>query len=140
VPPTAPKTPNERPGWTFLSNHAHVLLCLAEDPEMRLRDVALLVGVTERTAQLIVADLEAEGYLVRERVGRRNHYRLHLERPLRHPLARRHRIGELVDVLASAAPPSPARTKRAGGARAKRAGGSATPTSRTGRTASRTKR
>lgn len=139
MPATAPKTPAERPSWTFLSNHAHVLLCLADDPEMRLRDVALLVGVTERTAQLIVADLEAEGYLVRERVGRRNRYRLHLERPLRHPLERRHRIGELVDVLASATT-TPARPKRTGGARAGRAGGSATSAARTGRTTSRTKR
>lgn len=85
--------------WTFLSNHAHVLICLSRDPGMRLRDVADLVGITERTAQLIVADLEAEGYLTRQRVGRRNRYRLHLNRPLRHPLESHHRIGELIDIL-----------------------------------------
>ena len=66
-----------RPTWTFLSNHAHVLLLLAKDPEIRLRDVANQVGITERAVQRIVADLEADRYIERERQGRRNHYRVH---------------------------------------------------------------
>jgi DNA-binding IclR family transcriptional regulator len=72
--------------WTFLSNHAHVLVCLASDPEARLRDVAARVGITERAVQGIVGDLEAAGVILRERQGRRNSYRLNLDAPLRHPL------------------------------------------------------
>jgi len=87
-------------GWTFLTNHAHVLLCVAANPEILLRDVATLVGVTERAAQRIVGELEEEGYLTRERVGRRNTYRLNPDRPLRHPLDRGHQIGELLEAFA----------------------------------------
>ena len=72
--------------WTFLSNHAHVLVCLASDPDARLRDVAARVGITERAVQGIVSDLEAAGVILRERQGRRNTYRLNLDAPLRHPL------------------------------------------------------
>jgi DNA-binding MarR family transcriptional regulator len=72
--------------WTFLSNHAHVLVCLAVDPAARLRDVAARVGITERAVQGIVGDLEAAGVILRERQGRRNTYRLNLDAPLRHPL------------------------------------------------------
>jgi DNA-binding MarR family transcriptional regulator len=85
--------------WTFLTNHGHVLLALARDPQSRLRDVAALVGITERAVQAIVADLEAEGYLTRIRVGRRNVYRLHPQRRFRHPAESRHRIGELLDLF-----------------------------------------
>lgn len=85
--------------WTFLTNHAHVLLCIARDPGIRLRDVAEKVGITERAAQAIVSELETEGYLVRVRVGRRNRYRLKTHRPLRHPLENAHKVGELVDML-----------------------------------------
>ena len=84
------------PEWTFLTNHAHVLLALARDPQCRLRDVAALVGITERSVQAIVADLEAEGYLTRTRLGRRNIYRLYPNRRFRHPAESRHRIGELL--------------------------------------------
>jgi len=87
------------PGWTFLTNHAHVLLCLTRDPEARLRDVAQLVGITERAAQRIVADLEAGGYLTRSRDGRRNRYEIHPAVPLRHPLERDHTVGEILSVL-----------------------------------------
>ncbi len=87
--------------WTFLTNHAHVLLALARDPHCRLRDVAVRVGITERSVQAIVADLEAEGYLTRTRVGRRNVYRLHPQRRFRHPAESRHRIGELLELFAS---------------------------------------
>lgn len=90
--------------WTFLSNHAHVLLCLARDPEARLRDVAALVGITERAAQRILADLVSAGYVERERVGRRNHYLLDHERPLRHPLERSRTIGELLNAVDARAP------------------------------------
>jgi DNA-binding transcriptional ArsR family regulator len=86
-------------GWTFLTNHAHVLLCLAADPEVRLRDVADSVGITERAVQHIVMELEDAGYLERERVGRRNRYRLHGDQPLRHPMDREHRVNELLTVL-----------------------------------------
>lgn len=87
------------PDWTFLTNHAHVLLCVARDPEARLRDVADDVGITERAAQRIVTDLVDAGYLERQREGRRNRYRLHTELPLRHPLERDHAIGEILQVL-----------------------------------------
>ena len=89
------------PGWTFLTNHAHVLLTLASDPQLRVRDVALKVGITERAAQRILHDLVEAGYLQREKHGRRNSYHLALDRPLRHPLEARHTVGELVDVLCS---------------------------------------
>lgn len=71
--------------WNFLTNHAHVLLCVWEDPEARVRDIATRVGITERAVQRILQELESDGYLVRERVGRRNRYRVRGDRPLRHP-------------------------------------------------------
>ena len=77
------KTPG---GWTFLTNHAHVLICIAANPESRVRDVAEQVGITERAVQRILTDLETEGYLEREREGRRNRYRVCSRVPLRHPL------------------------------------------------------
>jgi DNA-binding Lrp family transcriptional regulator len=90
----------QQPGrWTFLTNHAHVLLCIAQDPRIRLRDVAAKVGITERATQSIVADLVAEGYIARRRVGRRNQYELNMRLPLRHPLEQDHEIGELLGVL-----------------------------------------
>jgi predicted DNA-binding transcriptional regulator len=85
--------------WTFLTNHAHVLLCISRDPDIRLREVATEVGITERAAQRIVAELVEAGYLTREREGRRNRYEVHAELPLRHPLEQSHEIGELLDVL-----------------------------------------
>lgn len=85
--------------WTFLTNHAHALLCIARDPGIRLRDVANRVGVTERAAQRIVSDLVETGYLDRLREGRRNTYRIKRDRPMRHPVERGHRVGEILDVL-----------------------------------------
>ncbi|MFA5884078.1 MAG: helix-turn-helix domain-containing protein [Acidimicrobiia bacterium] len=85
--------------WTFLTNHAHVLLAIAAEPDLRLRDVAERVRITERAAQRIVAELEAEGYLDVRRVGRRNVYRVHRNRPLRHPAERHHKVGDLLQVL-----------------------------------------
>jgi predicted ArsR family transcriptional regulator len=82
--------------WTFLTNHAHVLLAIARDPTARLRDVADSVGITERAAQAIVADLEAAGYLRRTRVGRRNHYTVDASGHFRHPAEADRRIGDLL--------------------------------------------
>jgi hypothetical protein len=86
-------------GWTFLTNHAHVLICLKKEPGLTLRDVSARVGITERAVQRIVADLEEEGYLVREREGRRNSYQLNLNRPLRHGVEQPCTIGDLVDLV-----------------------------------------
>ena len=86
-------------GWTFLTNHAHVLLCVARDPGVRHRDLAESVGITERAAQRIVADLVEAGYLTVTRAGRRNHYQLNPDLPLRHPLEQDHRVGEILAVL-----------------------------------------
>lgn len=85
--------------WTFLTNHAHVLLCVAADPDVRLREVAERVGITERATQRIVAELEAAGYLSHERIGRRNRYEVNASLPLRHPLEDHLEIGALLRVL-----------------------------------------
>ncbi len=89
--------------WTFLSNHGHVLVCLARDPEARLRDVALAVGITERAVQKIVSDLEDAGVVERVREGRRNRYRLFLDQPLRHPIEAHRSIGALLGMILDAA-------------------------------------
>mgnify|MGYP001812643579 CR=1 FL=1 len=88
-------------GWTFLTNHSHVLLCIAENPDVLLREVAARVGITERATQRIVAELESDGYLSHVKVGRRNHYEVHPERPLRHPLEDHLEIGALLRVLSA---------------------------------------
>lgn len=88
-----------KPGWTFLTNHTHVLVCLAEEPDVRGRDIATRVGITERAAQAIVADLVADGYVTRSREGRRNRYVVHPDAPLRHPLESDHTVGELLVTL-----------------------------------------
>lgn len=99
VAPRIDQTPQPGAGWTFLSNHAHVLICLAEDAEMRLRDVAARVGITERAVQKIVADLEAAGVLTRHRDGRRNRYRIHPRRALRHPVEAHRTVGDLLQMV-----------------------------------------
>ena len=86
---------DDRPSWTFLSNHAHVLLLLAKEPEIRLRDVAGRVGITERAVQRIVADLEEDSYIERERLGRRNRYKVHRDLPLRHPIEAHRKIAKI---------------------------------------------
>jgi DNA-binding IclR family transcriptional regulator len=86
-------------GWTFLSNHAHVLICLATEPDLVLREVARRVGITERAVSKILGDLEAEGLVTRSRVGRRNHYDLHLDVPLRHPLEAHRSVRELIRLV-----------------------------------------
>jgi hypothetical protein len=90
---------NDYHQWRFVTNHAHVLASIADDPEARLRDIAVTVGITERTAGQIVSDLEQAGYLTKTRVGRRNRYEIHGELPLRHPQHRHHTVGELMGVL-----------------------------------------
>jgi predicted transcriptional regulator len=89
--------------WAFVTNYAHVLVCVASDPDARLRDIAETVGVTERTAAQLVKDLEAAGYVTRTRHGRRNRYQVHDELPLRHPQHRHHTVGELIRFLAAPA-------------------------------------
>lgn len=89
----------DKPDWTFLTNHAHVLLTIASDPEIRLRDVADRVGITERAAQRIVAELEEGGYLTRHREGRRNRYEIHPRLPLRHPIERHRHVGALLELI-----------------------------------------
>ena len=72
--------------WTFFTNHAHVMIVLADQPDMVLREVALKVGITERAVQKIVADLEKTGFIIKEKKGRSNYYKLILDKPLRHPI------------------------------------------------------
>lgn len=85
--------------WTFLTNYGHVLLCIAADPEIRMRDVANKVGITERATQRIVADLVAEGYLSSQKTGRRNYYKINSALPLRHPIERHNEIGQLLRLV-----------------------------------------
>jgi hypothetical protein len=87
------------PRWDFLTNHAHVLLCVSQDSGIRLRDIAAAVGITERSAHKILSELVEEGYVLRERHGRRNHYKVKPELPLRHPLVQEREVGELLEVL-----------------------------------------
>lgn len=120
--PASTSADTTRPGWTFLTNHGHVLVCIASDPGIRGRDIAGRVGITERAAQAIIADLVAGGYVRRTKVGRRNHYEIVPDQPLRHPVEQPHRVGELLagvaglpalDAVAARAP----RPVRARGAR-----------------------
>jgi DNA-binding MarR family transcriptional regulator len=85
--------------WTFLSHHAQVLLCVARDPDARLREVAAEVGISERAVQAIINDLAAEGYLTRTRVGRRNHYEVHADIRMRHPMQHDLSSGALLQLL-----------------------------------------
>jgi predicted ArsR family transcriptional regulator len=104
--PDSPKT------WTFLTNHAQVLLCLADAPDVRLREVADRVGITERAAQRILAELVAAGYVKRERVGRRNQYTIDRRHAMRHTAQLGYEIGALLEAL------DPAAVRTAGGASA----------------------
>jgi predicted transcriptional regulator len=93
--------------WVFLSNHAHVLLCVARDPDARVRDIAESVGITERAAQRILSDLIAEGYVARIKLGRRNQYTVNRRGHLRHPIFRDLQIGPLIDILHQPNPAAP---------------------------------
>jgi len=85
--------------WTFFSNYAHVLVCLASEPDSRLRDIAEQVGITERAVHRIVSQLEVAGVLVKEKDGRRNHYTIDLDQPLRHPLESHRTVGSLLKMV-----------------------------------------
>ncbi|HEX8065918.1 MAG TPA: helix-turn-helix domain-containing protein [Thermoleophilaceae bacterium] len=87
------------PGWGFLTNHAQVLLCIADDPGIRLREIGARVGITERAAHRLVGELEASGYVARRRDGRRNHYTVKAHLPLPDPLASKRRVSELLAIL-----------------------------------------
>jgi hypothetical protein len=86
--------------WSFLSNHGRVLLCLAHDPAMRLRDIAARMGITERSAYGIVADLTQAGYITKGKDGRRNHYQIQAHLPLPEPTSRERTVGEVLALLA----------------------------------------
>jgi predicted transcriptional regulator len=96
------------PSWTFLTSHARVLLCIAQDPSLRLREIGERVGITERATHRIVGDLADAGYLSRERHGRRNSYTVHSDQTLPDPVARRQRVGDLLAVLTEPSPAPPA--------------------------------
>jgi predicted transcriptional regulator len=85
--------------WSFLTNHARALMCIAHDPDLRLRDIAAMLGITERRAYAIVADLTAAGYVIKTRDGRRNRYRIQGDQPLREAISGERTIGEVLDLL-----------------------------------------
>lgn len=84
------------PPWSFLSNHGHVLVCIARDSDIRVREIALAVGLTERAVHRILGELEEAGVISRKRHGRRTHYHIDSRRPLRHPVEAQHSVGELL--------------------------------------------
>jgi hypothetical protein len=86
--------------WTFLTNHARVLLCISRDPGIRLRDIAARLGITERSAYGIVIDLTEAGYIVKEKAGRRNRYQIQAHLPLPEPSSRERTVGEVLALLA----------------------------------------
>lgn len=94
------------PGWTFLTNHAQVLVCVARDPGVRLRDIGERVGITERAAHRIVTELAEAGYITRERNGRRNTYTVNADSRLPDPIARGQNVGELLEILTAAHEPN----------------------------------
>ena len=87
--------------WTFLTNHSHVLLCLAKDSDLRIRDLAVKVGITERAVQRILAELTSEGYLEKTKEGRRNIYNLTVAKPLKHPVESHRNVEDLVKLIYS---------------------------------------
>ena len=100
------------PEWSFLTNHARALLCIAHDPDVRLRDIADALGVTERSAYGLVGDLTEAGYVVKERNGRRNRYQIRAQLPLRESSSRERTIGEMLELLVGTSGPMRARGKR----------------------------
>lgn len=91
--------PDEPGGWTFLTNHGHVLVAISRDPGLRQRDIAHLVGITEGAVQRILDDLEEAGYVRRQRVGRRNRYEVIADRPLRHRVEQPRTVRDLLDAV-----------------------------------------
>ncbi len=103
---------NEDHTWRFVTNHAHVLEAIATEPTIRVRDIAAIIGITERTVAQIVGDLEQAGYLTKTRDGRRNRYEVHEELPLRHPQHRHRTVGELIRFLEARPEPRARRKTR----------------------------
>jgi hypothetical protein len=99
--------------WSFLTNHARALICIAHDPGVRLRDIATALDITERSAYTIVNDLAAGGYIVKERDGRRNRYHIQGDLPLDEPVGRKRTIGEVLDLLTESSEPRRPRSTRA---------------------------
>ncbi len=97
---------NTAPGWGLLTNHARVLICIADDPGIRLRDLGDRVGITERATHRIVTELASAGYITRRRNGRRNQYTINAHLPLPDPMAREQNIGELLKILMGIEQPS----------------------------------
>jgi DNA-binding IscR family transcriptional regulator len=95
--PSLPVTP-ELPAWTFLTNHAHVLLCVAGEPDTRVRDLATRVGITERAVLRILAELEEDGYITRTRIGRRSSYTINEDLPLRHAIEAHRTVHDLIQL------------------------------------------
>lgn len=93
--------PISPPTWTFLSNHGHVLLCIARDSNIRVREIARAVGITERAVQRILGELEDAGAIARTREGRRTHYEVNERLPMRHPIEANHSVGELMRLVRS---------------------------------------
>ena len=89
------------PPWTFLSNHGHVLVCIVRDPNVRVREIAQAVGITERAVQRILSELEEARVIVRTRLGRRTHYEVNERLPFRHPIEAQHSVGELIRAVRS---------------------------------------
>lgn len=105
TPTVSPRpTPDGSRGWTFLSNHGHLLVAVGRDPHARVSDLAAEVGITLRAAQAILLDLEQHGYLTRIRVGRRTEYHLHPERPFRHPAEADRPVGHLLAIFSGDIP------------------------------------
>ncbi|MEM8953233.1 MAG: winged helix-turn-helix domain-containing protein [Verrucomicrobiota bacterium] len=98
TPITAPLSPN-KVGWSFLTNHTHILVCLSRNPMTTVRDLALQVGITERSVQRILSDLEESGVVSRTKEGRRNRYDVNRQFRLRHPLESHHTLDELLDTV-----------------------------------------
>jgi hypothetical protein len=96
--------------WGFLTKHAQALLCIANDPGVRLREIATILGITERAAFGIVTDLVNAGYVLKDKQGRRNRYEIQLDRPLPEAFLRRRTVGKLLDLLSVADESSPDRT------------------------------
>jgi MarR family len=90
------------PGWTFLTNHAQVLVCIAQDPGVRLRDIGERIGITERATHRIVTELADAGYITRQRNGRRNHYTINAHLPIPDTIAREQNVGQLLEILTAA--------------------------------------
>jgi len=99
-------TDRQPPGWRFLTNHAQVLVCIANDPGIRLRDIGERVGITERAAHRIVVELGAAGYITRQRNGRRNLYTVNSAVSVHDPIAREQSVGRLLEILSAPATPT----------------------------------